>query len=46
MFDSWFPEGWSTLEQLMWLRIVLTKNKKKPGDKKPGGEDDKKNEQQ
>lgn len=23
MFDSWFPEGYSTLEQLMWLRRML-----------------------
>ena len=23
MFDSWFPKGYSTLEQLMWLRRML-----------------------
>ena len=23
MFDSWFPKGWSTMEQLMWLYRII-----------------------
>lgn len=28
MFDSWFPKGYSTLEQLMWLRGMLKSGEK------------------